>query len=63
MRLLGALMPFKPMLKNQLGHNPDLYGPFWIYMTIIFTLAIAENIQNYFHGEQLLAKSDEDLEP
>jgi len=44
MRLAGSLMPIKPMLKNQLGSNPDLYGPFWIYMTVIFSLAISENI-------------------
>ena len=58
-RVLGGFMPFKPMLKNELGENPDLYGPFWLYMTVIFTLAISENIQNYFHGEQLLAKSED----
>ena len=60
MRLAGSLMPIKPMLKNQLGSNPDLYGPFWIYMTVIFSLAISENIQNYFHGESLMKKSDDD---
>ncbi|EFN80328.1 Protein YIPF1 [Harpegnathos saltator] len=28
--------------------NPDLYGPFWICMTLVFSIAISGNIANYF---------------
>ncbi|KAG5324237.1 YIPF1 protein, partial [Pseudoatta argentina] len=27
--------------------NPDLYGPFWISVTLVFTIAISENVVNY----------------
>lgn len=27
--------------------NPDLYGPFWICMTLVFSIAISENVVNY----------------
>lgn len=28
--------------------NPDLYGPFWICITLVFSIAISENIANYW---------------
>lgn len=27
--------------------NPDLYGPFWICVTLVFSIAISENMANY----------------
>jgi len=27
--------------------NPDLYGPFWISVTLVFAIAISENVVNY----------------
>jgi len=30
---------------------PDLYGPFWIAVTLIFTMAICGNIANYIHTD------------
>ena len=29
------------------GKKPDMYGPFWIYTTLIFALAAAGNLYNY----------------
>ncbi|ELT94599.1 hypothetical protein CAPTEDRAFT_178563 [Capitella teleta] len=49
-RILGSMVP-NPKV-NYLDHtirpNPDLYGPFWICTTLIFTTAIAGNLANYF---------------
>jgi len=27
--------------------NPDLYGPFWVCVTLVFSIAISENVANY----------------
>lgn len=32
--------------------KPDLYGPFWISMTLIFTIAISGNISNYLQHDE-----------
>lgn len=34
-------------MKHHLQTKPDLYGPFWISVTLIFTIAISGNIANY----------------
>jgi hypothetical protein len=49
--VLASFVPFYPLLKTKIGDKPDLYGPFWIYTTVIFLLAIVENINNYFDSE------------
>lgn len=40
------------MLKTKIGDKPDLYGPFWIYTSVIFLLAIVENINNFFDSDK-----------
>ena len=59
-RLITSLIPFNSRFhqlykdKQQLcmgvwfGWKPDLYGPFWIYTTLIIMLAIAGNLSRYF---------------
>lgn len=37
-------------LKLNIGTNPDLYGPIWIVITLIFTIAISGNIASYLHN-------------
>lgn len=37
-------------LVNQIKPNPDLYGPFWVSITLIFTTAITGNIVNFFQN-------------
>lgn len=32
--------------------KPDLYGPFWISMTLIFTIAISGNISSYLQHDE-----------
>ena len=34
-------------LLNKIRPNPDLYGPFWITSTLIFTIAISGNILSF----------------
>ena len=37
-------------LINRIRPNPDLYGPFWICISLIFTIAIAGNIVSFLHN-------------
>jgi hypothetical protein len=37
-------------LINKIRPNPDLYGPFWICISLIFTIAIAGNIVSFLHN-------------
>jgi hypothetical protein len=39
------------------GKGPDLYGPFWVSMTLIFILGVASNLSDYLHYQR---KSDPD---
>lgn len=50
-RLLYSLIFFKPMLVDTISDNPDLYGPFWIYTSLVLTLASAGNLSTYFKGD------------
>ena len=38
-------------LKTHLGVNPDLYGPFWVTVTLIFTIGIAGNLARFFQHD------------
>lgn len=46
-RLKGAVIPFNKSFYQTAEKNPDLYGPLWIYTTIIFVITIASNISGY----------------
>nr|XP_008192763.1 PREDICTED: protein YIPF1 [Tribolium castaneum] len=47
-RIIASVTPKRDStLKHHLRHKPDLYGPFWISVTLIFTIAISGNIANY----------------
>ncbi|XP_054256855.1 protein YIPF1-like [Macrosteles quadrilineatus] len=48
-RILWAMVP-KPgvnFLQQHIQSKPDLYGPFWICVTLVFTIAISGNLANY----------------
>ena len=34
-------------LLSHIRPNPDLYGPFWVCVTLIFTIGVSGNISNY----------------
>lgn len=43
-RMIASVVPSRNAI---LKKKPDLYGPFWISLTLVFTIAIAGNIANY----------------
>ncbi|XP_061197530.1 protein YIPF1-like [Saccostrea echinata] len=52
-RIAGSMFP-RPgsnYLQSTIRPNPDLYGPFWICTTLVFTTAIAGNLANYLTTE------------
>lgn len=48
-RIIGSMVPIfrKNFLVSYIRPNPDLYGPFWICATLIFTTAITGNLASY----------------
>lgn len=49
-RMVSAMIPKRApsnYLKSHIGLNPDLYGPFWVMVTLIFSIAISGNIASY----------------
>lgn len=50
-RLVGSMTPRpnQSYFDSTIRQNPDLYGPFWVCVTFIVTVAISGNIVNYFH--------------
>ena len=44
---MAAFFPFKATFFEILDGKPDLYGPFWIYATLVFSLAASGNISGY----------------
>lgn len=51
-RIIASMVPSltQNYLITKIRPNPDLYGPFWISTTLIFTIAIAGNIISFFHN-------------
>ncbi|KAL8572527.1 hypothetical protein ACOMHN_019566 [Nucella lapillus] len=51
-RILGSMIPRpgRNYLETHIRPNPDLYGPFWICTTLVFTTAIAGNLANYLQA-------------
>ncbi|XP_017287690.1 protein YIPF2 [Kryptolebias marmoratus] len=50
-RVKGSVMPLpgRNFIKHYLRSNPDLYGPFWICMTLVFSVAISGNVSTFLH--------------
>lgn len=50
-RLYGAMVPYpKNFLQHHINGKPDLYGPFWICTTLVFSIAITGNLANYLQA-------------
>ena len=49
-RLIASLIPFNKNFINLVEQKPDLYGPFWIYTTLIFIIASAGSLTKYIQG-------------
>jgi len=48
-RLLYSMVPVpgKSFLEHHIRPKPDLYGPFWICVTLVFSIAISGNIADF----------------
>jgi len=46
-RLLKSMLPFTSKFIEEVAPSPDLYGPFWIATTLVFSLAAAGNFANW----------------
>ncbi|XP_078352620.1 protein YIPF1-like isoform X2 [Oculina patagonica] len=48
-RIVGSMVPVykKNYLVSYIRPNPELYGPFWVCATLVFTTAIAGNLASY----------------
>ncbi|TKS92364.1 Protein YIPF1 YIP1 family member 1 [Collichthys lucidus] len=48
-RVKGSMMPLpgRNFIKHHLRSNPDLYGPFWICVTLVFSVAISGNLSGF----------------
>uniref|UniRef100_A0A3Q3X340 Protein YIPF n=1 Tax=Mola mola TaxID=94237 RepID=A0A3Q3X340_MOLML len=48
-RVRGSVMPLpgRNFIKHHLRNNPDLYGPFWICVTLVFSVAISGNLSTF----------------
>jgi hypothetical protein len=45
---------FHPLITDFIkiaGVNPDMYGPIWVTLTLIFTIAISGNLANFFQHD------------
>uniref|UniRef100_A0A6M2DHK8 Protein YIPF n=1 Tax=Xenopsylla cheopis TaxID=163159 RepID=A0A6M2DHK8_XENCH len=52
-RIIYSMIPIRAppnYLQNSIEVKPDLYGPFWIQMTLIFTIAISGNLAHYLQN-------------
>lgn len=49
-RLINSMIPFNPKFYDISQKSPDLYGPFWIYTTLIFVIAASGSLTKYLTG-------------
>ena len=49
-RLISSLNPLNSNFIQLIKDKPDLYGPFWIYTTIIFIIAASGSFSKYLQG-------------
>lgn len=58
-RIMYSILPFSrdvdgsssTFIEKFIKNNPDLYGPLWINVTLIFSIAICGNIANYLSSQ------------
>lgn len=58
-RILWSMYPNPNVnyLQMKIRPNPDLYGPFWICMTLVFSVAVAGNLANYLYSQSTSSSS------
>lgn len=50
-RLIQSFIPFNSGFYEICVNKPDLYGPFWIYTTLIFVIAACGSLSSYFQNQ------------
>ena len=55
-KLIATLNPMSTKFQELAEKTPDLYGPFWIYSTLIFMIAAAGNLSGYINHPHELTK-------
>ena len=50
-RVLAGMVPVRSRLVDKLQPQPDLYGPFWLAVTLILVTAVCGNIANVVEKE------------
>lgn len=48
-RLVNGVKVYNNNLINEINDNPDIYGPFWIYTTVVFCLAASGSLYQYIN--------------
>ena len=48
-RIYNSIIPFNPNFLEVSQNSPDLYGPIWIYTTLIFVIAAAGSLTKYLN--------------
>ncbi|MCQ2817370.1 MAG: YIP1 family protein [archaeon] len=51
-RLCLSLNPFNKTFIDLINKKPDLYGPFWIYTTLVFVIAASGSLTKYLQGHR-----------
>jgi len=51
-RLIASLVPFNRKFYTMYKAKPDLYGPMWIYTTLIIVLSISGNYSLYLQSDK-----------
>ena len=49
-RLISSLIPLNSRFYNLIEKKPDLYGPFWIFTTLIFIISVSGSMTKYLQG-------------
>jgi len=50
-KMIAALTPMNTKFQELAEKSPDLYGPFWIYATLVFLVAVAGNLSGYLNSK------------
>lgn len=50
-RLVQSFIPFNSGFYEICVNKPDLYGPFWIYTTLVFVIAACGSLSSYFQNQ------------
>lgn len=51
-RVLYSFIPFNPYFYELIKNKPDLYGPLWIYTSLVFIIAATGEISSYLNGNE-----------